>query len=80
MTEQVPSDQRDDDEDFDYEWEDDEDFDEAMDSCHGHFDEPGPGGIFHCGAVGSEDCDECPMHRWLGLTNRQIDRLEDIDE
>jgi hypothetical protein len=51
-----------------------------MDNCHGHFDEPGPGGIFQCGAVGSEDCDECPMHRWLGLTNRQIDRLEDIDE
>lgn len=62
------------------EWEDDADFDEAMDNCHGHFDEPGPGGIFHCGAVGSEDCDECPMHRWLGLTNRQIDRLEEIDE
>jgi hypothetical protein len=64
----------------DYEWEDDEDFDEAMDHCHGHFDEPGPGGLFQCGASGSEDCDECPMHRWLGLTNRQIDRLEESDD
>lgn len=61
---------------------DDEDeideFEEAMYDCHGHFNEPGPGGIFQCGAVGSEDCDECPMNAWLGLTNRQIDRLEDI--
>lgn len=62
------------------EWEDDEEYDEALDNCHGHFDEPGPGGIFQCGAVGSEDCDECPMHAWLGLTNRQIDRLEEFDD
>lgn len=57
-----------------------DEFEEAMYDCHGHFDEPGPGGLFQCGAVGSEDCDECPMHRWLGLTNRQIDRLEETDE
>jgi hypothetical protein len=52
-------------------------FEEAMYDCHGHFDEQGPGGIFICGAVGSEDCDECPCHAWLGLTNRQIDALEE---
>ncbi len=69
----------DDDFEDDY-WEDDEDFDEALDNCHGHFDEPGPGGIFQCGAVGSEDCDECPMNSWLGLNNKQIDRLEQTDE
>lgn len=66
-------------EDFDDDYELDE-FEEAMYDCHGHFDEQGPGGIFQCGAVGSEDCDECPMHAWLGLTNRQIDRLEGIDQ
>lgn len=60
----------------DYEYDLDE-FEEAMYDCHGHFDQQGARGIFQCGAVGSEDCDECPMHRWLGLTNRQIDRLEE---
>lgn len=62
--------------DDDYELDE---FEEAMYDCHGHFDEPGPGGLFQCGAVGSEDCDECPMHKWLGLTNRQIDRLEETE-
>jgi hypothetical protein len=62
--------------DFDDEYEPDE-FEEQMYDCHGYFDEQGPVGIFCCGAVGSEDCDECPMNGWLGLTNRQIDRLEE---
>lgn len=54
-----------------------DEFEEAMYDCHGFFDQQGPGGLFICGAVGSEDCDECPMHAWLGLTSRQIDRLEE---
>lgn len=69
--------EQDDDMGDDYELDE---FEEAMYDCHGHFDEPGPGGVFQCGAVGSEDCDECPMHSWLGLNNKQIDRLEQIDE
>lgn len=59
---------------------DGEDWEDEMYDCHGHFDQPGKAGIFMCGAVGSEDCDECPMHGWLGLNHRQIDRLEEAGD
>lgn len=57
-----------------------DEFEEAMYDCHGYFDSQRADAHFMCGAVGSEDCDECPMHNWLGLTNRQIDALELHDE
>lgn len=53
---------------------------EAMYDCHGFFDSQRADSQFMCGAVGSEDCDECPMNKWLGLTNRQIDELEMRDD
>ena len=43
--------------------------------CHGWFD----AGVFVCGAVGSEDCDECACNAWLGLTEKEIDELEEED-
>lgn len=49
---------------------------EDLDNCHGWFDD----GRFVCGAVGSEDCDECPCNDWLGLTSAEIDALEPSDE
>lgn len=65
--------------DFDDDQFDDDELDDFYD-CHGFFESQSPRAVFVCGAVGSEDCDECPMHAWLGLTNRQIDRLEETDE
>lgn len=60
-----------DDPDFDIDEEDDI-------NCSGWFEPYGsPNGVFVCGAVGSEDCDECPCHAWLGLTNAQIDEMEE---
>lgn len=59
--------------------DDDDELDEIDDDmydCHGWFDGHGKSAVFMCGAVGSEDCDECPCYRWLGLTNKQIDELE----
>jgi hypothetical protein len=59
-----------------------EDFDEpeecaeGWDECRGFFENTSPSAVFVCGAVGSEDCDECPMRDWLGLTNKQIDEVE----
>lgn len=65
----------------DYESSDDDceldEHEEAMCSCHGFFESQSPNAVFVCGAAGSEDCDECPMYEWLGLTNRQIDALEE---
>jgi hypothetical protein len=50
-------------------FEDDEldEYEEAMHNCHGWF-ENNSKGHFVCGAVGSEDCDECPFYRDLGMT------------
>jgi hypothetical protein len=62
--------------DFDYEEEvyEPDEFEEAMADCCGHFS----GGVFMCGAAGSEDCDfECPFSRDLGLTVEQIEARED---
>lgn len=65
----------------DYDQPDDEpdEFEEAAFDCHGFFDS-GPGrGAFVCMAVGSEDCDECPFNRDLGLTLKQIGERDGID-
>lgn len=64
--------------DFD-ECEPDE-FEEAAQNCHGFFDPDPKTGVFVCGAAGSEDCDECPMNSWCGLTNAQIDEQEAIED
>jgi hypothetical protein len=56
-----------------------DEFDEATANCHGYFQSQKASAAFVCGAVGSEDCDECPLHRWLGLTNKEIDGLEESD-
>lgn len=53
-----------------------DEWEEELDNCHGWFDD----GRFVCGAVGSEDCDECPCNDWLGLTSAEIDALEPSDE
>lgn len=53
-----------------------DDMDDEMYDCHGYFDSQRADAKFYCGAAGSEDCDECPMNCWIGLTNRQIDALE----
>jgi hypothetical protein len=71
---QLPDDYFDDDSDY----EPDE-FEDEMDNCHGHFESQSPNAVWVCGAVGSEDCDECPCYAWLGLTNKQIDDLDDFE-
>ena len=61
--------------------EDLEDFedDEAEEfDCHGSFETQHRDAVFVCGSDGSEDCDwECPYSGWKGLTQIQIDRMED---
>ena len=69
--EQIPDDYFDDDGDY----EPDE-FDDELENCCGFFESQSPNAVWVCGAVGSEDCDECPCYGWLGLTNKQIDELE----
>lgn len=71
--ERVPDDYFDDDVDQD-------DYEEFEEECCGFFESQSPKAVFVCGAVGSEDCDECPMHNWLGLTSAQIDEMEDSGE
>lgn len=60
----------------DDEYEPDE-YEDEMYDCHGFFESQSPSAVFICGAVGSEDCDECPCYEWLGLTSKQIDALEE---
>jgi len=62
----------------DEEYEPDE-FEDELDNCHGYFESQSPKAVWVCGAVGSEDCDECPCHDWLGLTNKQIDDLDTFE-
>jgi hypothetical protein len=40
----------------------DDEFEEALGNCHQFVTD----GITHCGAIGSEQCDECPFHDDLG--------------
>lgn len=56
--------------DYEEDYEHDE-FEEAAGNCHAFF-EGGPNGVFVCMAIGSEDCDECPFNKDLGLTAQQI--------
>jgi hypothetical protein len=51
----------------------DEALEEALANCSGSF--TGAGGVFMCGASGSEDCDLCPFNRDIGKTRREIDEL-----
>lgn len=79
--ERGPQEWDDGDDSFDGDWDDEGlEGDELGEDCHGFFESQSPKAVFVCGAVGSEDCDECPMHNWLGLTNSQIDELEESDE
>lgn len=56
----------------DFEDDEPDEYEKAISNCCGFFE----GGYFMCGAVGSEDCDECPFYGDLGLTAEQIqDRL-----
>lgn len=54
--------------DDDYDDEPDE-YEEALGNCSGFMD----GGYFVCGAVGSEDCDECPFHNDLGKSQKELE-------
>jgi hypothetical protein len=72
--EQLPDDYFDD----DGEYEPDE-FEDELGNCCGFFESQSPDAVFVCGAVGSEDCDECPCYAWLGLTNKQIDDLDTFE-
>ena len=63
-----------DDELDDYPVDEIDEYEEAAQNCCGHFS----GGVFHCGAVGSEDCEfECPFNRDIGMTLEEIERRED---
>lgn len=42
--------------------------DDDLTNCHAFVD----GGMFVCGAVGSEDCDECPFNSELGTKAEEI--------
>ena len=58
----------DDEDEFIDDFDDEDEYD-----CHGFFE----GKHFMCMAAGSEDCDfECPYRNWLGLTRKQIDRMD----
>jgi hypothetical protein len=52
--------------------EEPDEYEEAMGNCHGWFEDEG-NGAFMCGAVGSEDCDECPFYRDLGMTAAEVE-------
>jgi hypothetical protein len=52
--------------------EEPDEYEEAMGNCHGWFENNGKG-AFMCGAVGSEDCDECPFYRDLGMTAAEVE-------
>lgn len=56
--------------------DDDGDPEGPEEECHGWFD----AGVFVCGAVGSEQCDECSCYSWLGLTSKEIDELEESED
>lgn len=43
--------------------------DDELTNCHAFVD----GGVFVCGAVGSEDCDKCIFHSDLGKTVSEVE-------
>jgi hypothetical protein len=49
--------------------------DDELSNCHAFVD----GGVFVCGAVGSEDCDECPFNCELG-TKAEFEPEEESDD
>lgn len=49
--------------------------DDDLSNCHAFVD----GGVFVCGAAGSEDCDECPFNCELG-TKAEIEPEDESDE
>lgn len=49
--------------------EEPDEYEEALGNCHAFVD----GDVFVCGAVGSEDCDECPFNRDLGMTATEVE-------
>lgn len=49
--------------------------DDELSNCHAFVD----GGVFVCGAVGSEDCDECPFNGELG-TKAEYEPEETVDD
>lgn len=50
-----------------------DEYEEAIANCCGHMS----GGVFHCGAVGSEDCEfECPYNKYIGCTSEQMDAID----
>lgn len=65
-------------EEIDDELVDEEDeLDEALMNCSGFLD----GGVFVCSAAGSEDCDwDCPFSRDIGLTQKQIEERDELEE
>jgi len=50
--------------------------DDELSNCHAFVD----GGVFVCGAVGSEDCDECPFNCELGTKADEVDYEEESDD
>lgn len=62
--------------DFDADWDGEGlEGDDELSNCHAFVD----GGVFVCGAVGSEDCDECPFNCELG-TKAEYEPEETFDE
>jgi len=58
----------------DYDDEEPDEYEEAMGNCHGwHEDQTGH---FVCGDVGSEECDECPFNRDLGMTPEELEERD----
>lgn len=49
-----------------------DEFEDALGNCHAFFD----GRVYVCGAVGSEDCDECPFNGELGKTSAECQQEE----
>jgi hypothetical protein len=45
-----------------------DELEDAMMNCHSF---RGDDGYWYCGAIGSEDCDECPFQRELGTRWRR---------
>ncbi len=50
--------------------------DDELSNCHAFVD----GGVFVCGAAGSEDCDECPFNCELGTKAEAEPPEDDEDE
>jgi hypothetical protein len=69
---EMPQDNDYDEPDFD---EEPDEYEEALGNCHGWFEDEGKG-VFVCGAVGSEMCDECPFYGDLGMTAAEVENRD----